>query len=122
MGRRKPRWLDRWFQPWGKHGETGFLRRAKLALSPYNHVYTLPLFSPALLFVCTGLLVEVFVNGVQGQFLLGILVGYLGSAAIAYPLGLHRTLTNFRKELAIFAAQKIARRLPPSVTNDLRSQ
>jgi hypothetical protein len=117
LGRKQPTWMYRWFKPWGANGEAGFIRRVKLALSPSNHVYTLPLFWPLL-----AMLVAWAVLGIVGAefptgLLPGAIIGYTGAAMLSFPIDLNKTLSNYRKQVAIFAAQKLARRANPEAAN-----
>ena len=117
LGRREPRWMNRYFRPWHKNGEAGFVRRAKLALSPWNRLFVLPLFSPALALGGALLYTNIFQFGPPVDLLLGGLVGYGAAAAAAFAFDPTKTLTSYRKQVAIFAAQKLVRRVAPAVSN-----
>ncbi len=117
IGQKQPNWMYRWFRPWSANGQDGFLRRVKLALSPANHLYVLPLFSPFFFVLAIWLFSSTGAFGFSFNFLSGALIGYAGALLVAYPLDLTKSLSSFRREVAIFAAQKLVRRMPPEVSN-----
>ncbi len=119
IGKREPRWLYRWFRPWGANGEAGFVRRVKLALSPKNHLYTLPLLSPLLIMGIIGISLSTFGNRVDLDFLWGMMAGFGGAAVITYPIDLTKSLANYRQKIAVSAAQKLVRRVPPALSNEI---
>jgi hypothetical protein len=126
IGRRKPTWMYRWFRPWGQQlalggntGEKGFMWRVKLALSPYNHVYALPLFAPLAIMGMVWLFWPNLVVSLPTQFLPGMMLGYAGAAVLAYPIDLTKSISSYRQQIAIFAAQKLARRMPPALANEI---
>jgi hypothetical protein len=117
LGRQEPRWLYRWFRPWRPSGEAGFVRRVKTALSSRNHFYLLPLFSPLLVMGVILGAIYLLPLSLPAALVIGGMIGYAGAAAIAYPLDHKHTLSNYRKQIAIFAAQKLARRVQPAIAN-----
>jgi hypothetical protein len=119
MGRRKPTWMYGWFRPWGYRGEAGFLRRVKLALSPRNHFYALPLFAPLLMLGASWVAMSFITGGAPLDFISGMMIGYAGATALAYPIDLSKSLAKYRQQIAIYAAQKLARRANPAITNEI---